>query len=153
MRARVREKIARAVVSALIGSELTARELREATDELCRYPFLNPKDAERLLDLIDGLIVDAPQKAFGDEVGRSTQEIALHHIERRRLSKREVLDLMEKSFGKPIGELVSTDLTRNEMISRFFGIATSSSIQRFLALIAPTSKDDPYLQGIMKRSG
>ncbi len=150
-RSRTREKVMRILLAALLDSSLSAGELAEIAEELSASPKFSWDLGELLRDVLGRL--DMPVSGKMSNRDRNTLDaLAYSVISRRRLSKQTVIELMNAASGRKYIELMNSNQTTRELLNKFFNSASISEIRKFMEMLENPSKDDPYLQGITKRS-
>lgn len=160
MKQSTRERVIRAIVAGLMNSDLTTRELREATDELARNPSFSFDLTMSLNEFLERLSNNVYSKRIPSRLGGRSSKSGpesmelnfLHNlIQRRRLSKKEIFEIMGSispnfKFSGPYTASV------REILEEFFHIATRDEFTRFMQKLQGTSEtDDPYLRGIIRK--
>jgi hypothetical protein len=144
MRARVRQKALRLIVSQLIASDFSPSDLRDIAHDL-RFGSLG----DDITYLLEGLY----HQLSRDEAFKSSEpqgDELLEIVQRKRISKKALFERMRRIDGfRHAG--VSTDMTAKEMIMHFINWANPEQIGILFALLDGNDSEDPYLSGIMKR--
>ncbi|TWA91352.1 hypothetical protein FBZ96_11360 [Bradyrhizobium stylosanthis] len=90
----------------------------------------------------------ARYEAVPDVDNEEPLKIAYALVQKRRLSKRMLLDTMSVLGAKPTRGAMSG--TTRQLLEWFFAEATPSQSDKFLSLLG-NDKQDQYLKGIVKR--
>lgn len=152
MRTRTRDRVQRILCGALLNSDLSDAELRQVIDTLSgpdAYDFT--LDFGKLMRTILGEVLKPHAKQSTSRVRESSdvEKTAYHWIQRRRLSKKEVLQIIHETIGSA-SAVSDSDRPIRDLLRSFFDIASAVDAQRFLARLQPRDSD-PYLEGILKR--
>jgi len=82
---------------------------------------------------------------------REPEEDAYEIIKRRKLTKAQVLRVMELAGNRKSSLLSAPNLTLRETLSRFFASSSENEKYRFAELLEhANSKDDAFLKGILR---
>jgi len=142
----------RAILSSLLSSNLSIRELHEIVDALDDFDFV--ADLRVALDQtivsLDGPIREASRPVRGGTVDIDN---AYNAIERRRMSRSRLLELIEKTAPRHLGSLSDPNLSRRDVIVKLHMLASSPEWQDFLRVLSPPETPDPYIEGIISRRG
>jgi hypothetical protein len=151
MRPRTRDRVQRILCAALLNSDLTEPELRQLVEELSSpnaYDFII--NFGSLMRAVLGQLKNPQPKEFPlPESGSKVEDTAYNWIQRRRLSKKEVLHIMTETVGSDF-TVPNSERPVRDLLRRFFQLVSAEDAQRFLARLQPRD-NDPYLQGIMER--
>lgn len=153
MRPRTRDKISRILLAALMRSGLTPGELRELHDDLVRRDAEFLADFGRLLgDVLHHFRELESKKSY--KFWNQTSEhlkAAYTAIQRRRLSKRAVLDIMLDISSGIEGAKISPELPLKHLLQLFFESASQLEARRFVNTVRGETDGDAYLRGIIRR--
>jgi hypothetical protein len=144
------------MISGILNSDLKLSELRALTADLRRDPnFID--DLSLALSGCISVLETVPPKALDehsqldlmDTVTKNDIERALEVINRRRMSKREVVALLTEAQPKFGGHRVDKNKTMRELVRDFARESSYEGLVHFLVElgIRPTVPD-PYLEGI-----
>jgi hypothetical protein len=149
-RSPTRERALRILLSALLGSGLTGKELSQIAQELTLSPSLSWTLGALLRDVLQKLDVPGTKKnvSWKDD---DFDAFAYSIISERRLSKETVLHLMSTAMGEPPSDLSADSQTMRDLLRKFFAIASINERRKFLEMIEHSGEDDPYLRGIAQR--
>jgi len=152
MTPKTRERAARVLLSSLLTSDLTASELRELSEEMLSSPDFLANLSILLRDLATRLSHGDGQRKHSDANGESRQlsELLYSEIQRRRLSKADVLALLSRVSPTMLGAR-STDLPLRRLLRDYLIRASQSEREQLVKLLSSEKSDDPYLRGILKR--
>jgi hypothetical protein len=149
MRQRSQQRIMRVVLSALLKSDLTIEELQELSGDLNGGSFTN--DLHSLLNnIIYHFKIRSHESPFGTDRDAQLKR-AYAAVQRRRLSKPYVLDLMERASGEDFKMSSARKLSVQEILKEFFAIASTDQADNFMMLIDSPIASDPFLKGIANR--
>lgn len=152
MRASTRERALRVLLAAFMNSPLTAQELRELSEDMSRTPKFAADLQSLLITVAAKLSEKTPQKALERSDDQAVEQ-ALSSVKRRRMSKNEFLRIVEHTAPNVVSRLRSDNVTLNEMVRKFFELASDVQRHEFLALISPKGAEvagDAYLRGIVE---
>lgn len=156
MRPGNKERLRRVLLAAVLKSDLSLNEMQDLADEMSASPDFVWEFSSLLRDIIDRLRTTGPRKQSSQKPDASTVlEAAYRAIQRRRLSKKEVLETMAKV--SPGTEWRSRfTLPVREILAYFFSVASPSELARFLERfdVNPDFQDlrqDAYLRGIDRK--
>jgi hypothetical protein len=146
-----KERAIRKILAALLESELSVDEIGQLLADI----QANPSFAQNVRDLLNrtiGRVRDTGLKKLPNKTTdqRSREDLIFSAIQRHRLSKLEVLNLMRMSTPSEALSLNHTSSMR-ELVSDFLRQASSHQVEELLKHIDPT-REDPYLSGIARRS-
>jgi hypothetical protein len=152
MRSKTRDKVKRTLVAALLSSGLSESELQQFGDELASsngseflFEFGN------LLRTVIHQLRDQDQKPIMQPVkGKNLEELAYQTIQRRRLSKREVLQVIGEVIGSDKSHGPDSDHSLRDILRDFFIHASVDQAQKLLSRLQPPDSD-AFLHGIMGR--
>lgn len=155
MRPSTRQSVIRKLLSALLHSSLSARELREVADEL----ISNSKFATDLSVLLGEIVAKledmAPQKSTANSASEFDQiESVLASFKRRKISKSELLKVISALEPNSARQYSSSKLNSIEIAKEFLSSATPEQRLRFSVMLSPRNEAsliDPYLLGILKK--
>jgi hypothetical protein len=153
LRARTRQHVMRVLLGALMDSDLSVSELRELAKNLENSPEFLIQFIEMLRLVLHrlerGVSLDARVPVS------NSGEIAVYSaVQRRRLPKSTVLELMEKYSDAAHKLNVTERTTMRELIRKFLEVAKPEEVRGLRrALETQTPRKDPYLEGIVRRKG
>ena len=162
MNPRIRRRAFRNFVASLLLSEMTTAEMRQLADNLS-YGNFGSELGELVRDMAQLLATDNSKKEIGRNKGQSERNknlsslqdsrirVALNAINRRRLSKKAIWELMRTASPGFDTDAVSADATMKEHVSKYFESVSANDVARFLNLLEGETTD-AYLRGISKRS-
>lgn len=147
-----RERALRTLLAAFLRSDLTTREIKALLHEL-HGPDFTFVFRDLLEEVLERVSSNRTPKMQGrrDNIRPDRAETAYYTIQRKRMGKRDVLELMNMSAPQVKVDSTWFDLPVREILLRFFAAADEQSATRFLQALAGPVKDDPYLRGIMKK--
>lgn len=149
MRASTRDRIQRLLCAALLNSELSEVDLRNFADEAA---IGGGQDI--MLQLSRNLLFimgdwENRQKQFPAYSSFSNYaDVAYDYVQRRRMSKKELLELIH-SITKVRFDIPESASLR-EILRLFFNLASDVDTRKLMTRIQPRD-GDPFLQGIMDR--
>ncbi len=153
MKQSTQTRFIRAFMSAVLASGLTRQELVQLLNAF-------PHDQELDFAMKVGLkaAIDALSSVEAAERGptslyheREPEEDAYEIIKRRKLTKAQVLRVMELAGNRKSSLLSAPNLTLRETLSRFFASSSENEKYRFAELLEhANSKDDAFLKGILR---
>ncbi len=149
-----KKRAIRLFVAALLESELSVDEMRELLREIAEAPGFADTVANMISYVIDHLPSGTPRKQPPNErENMSIGNLLYSAIQRRRLSKPELLRIMESisSEGETIKE-ARRNATVHQLISEFISRTSERDAERLLKVIDPVGSDDAYLRGITRRN-
>lgn len=153
MRVQPRERMIRLFLGALLGSDLSERDLESAMSEICT-------DASFLLDLRLALTQSlrrlGDQRALSDSVNEGPVSLSIEDrivdaIQRRRMSRATARDLMLAAVPDFRKVRVSNKMSLRAIIKEFLSTASANDARRLLQSIDSLGSEDPYLKGIVTR--
>lgn len=151
-----KERLRRVLLAAVLKSDLSLNEMQHLADEMSASPDFVWEFSSLLRDVIDRLQKTGPRKQVSQKPDASSVlEAAYHAIQRRRLSKKEVLETMAKV--SPGTEWRSRfALPMREILAYFFSVASPSEAAQFLERfdVNPDFQElrqDAYLRGIDRK--
>lgn len=143
----INNRITRTILGALIQSNLSAQELKR---------YSSDRDLQEMtLERLRFILQFFEDQSVADNKERLTDsfnaiEMAYEAIQRRRISKNEVVELLRSSGGYRTG-YNPTAMTVKEMLLTYFENSSPSDQKRLLdRLVLPTSRD-AYLEGILRK--
>lgn len=149
-----RERAMRLLLAALINSSMSADQLRQLAEEI----RLSDKFASDFANLLQYVAeqVRTPsnqknQKQSG-QIDRESLNMALVSIKRRRLSKKEIIDIITSVAPDFKEQGKKEDVKTRDIVAKFLAIASAEQRTHFLDLISRKGEgpsDDPYLRGIV----
>jgi hypothetical protein len=152
-----REGLRRVLLTAVLKSDLTISEIQNLADEMSRSPDFSWEFGSLLRDVIDRVQKTGPRKEVGQKADPiPVLEVAYQAIQRRRPSKKEVLEMMEEA-SPGIEELVKgAELSMRQILDHFFSVATASEAAKFLSRFGVDPgvqglREDAYLVGINRK--
>jgi hypothetical protein len=161
MNSKIRRRALRNFGASLFLSEMSAAEMRQIADELS-YGNLASELGELIRDMATLSTVDSSKGDFGRNKNPfertknvsspqdSRLRVALNVINRRRLSKKAIWELMRTASPEFDAEQISADATIKEHVSKYFETVSANDVARFLNLLEGETTD-AYLSGISKR--
>lgn len=151
-----KSRIFREVLAALIGSKLSSRELRELSDLLASDHSFAYELGRSVYDLSKAIDPQAtlftPEEV--DVVAGSDEglvSLVYNVIQRKRLAKRELINLMRSTSSRAAGSL-TTEMSSRELLDTFFDRASTAHVRELLSYLGMNISEDPYLGGIANRS-
>ncbi|UKE50525.1 hypothetical protein KCU57_17955 [Xanthomonas translucens] len=150
-------EVLRGALAALIGSKMSAADLRLLVKSLEDDAGFRRALARGLYETLSALDV---QPSFewdtSDELTPSEGEDGLvslvsQIVQRKRMSKRDLVSLIGRSYAKIYPELEDGDTAR-VILRKFFSAAPTSARQRVLKELGVEVSVDPYLGGISNRT-
>jgi hypothetical protein len=148
MNSRTRQRAFRALLGSLLQSELTISEIRNIAEE-CYLGSFGPDFGNFLRNAMDTLD-DANNRPKTLDEEPPTKEL-LELVNRRRLSKKEVVQLMTLAAPKIKSNSFPPSFPMMELLERFVATATLGEIQSFLNILQGEPAD-AYLKGISRRN-
>ncbi len=153
MKSRNRERALRTLLTAFLKSELTVREIRDLSREMESPSFLG--EFRVLLQGVVEKLESRPAKQSAPReiplAFRDIQSSLYEAIQRRRISKKELLELMEKVYPEITRKGWSKDVPVRELVREFVTAVPLDKANDFLSLLDPRGGEDAYLQGIIRR--
>ena len=154
MQPRIRGRLVRNIVAALMQSDLTTSELRELAEELASGRF--GRDIGVLLRDVLFSVQDAETGKANKrerEVGElSIEAIATEIVRRRKMPKKAVLELIMKVSPRSSPQELVRAGTISDLLRKFFQTSSPHEQSKFLSILDSGSAEDPYLKGIVGRS-
>lgn len=154
MNPKTRQRALRCFLGALLQSDLSPREMHEIAEAM-KSGELGSHLGEMILDIIQYSEVE-PQKEIETpsmefDVRSSIIKAALDTVVKRRLSKKQVLQLMAIVSPEAASAQMRINSTVRELIARFLKTASYADAMMFLNILEgePT---DAYLKGISNRN-
>jgi hypothetical protein len=138
----------RSFLAALLQSELSLEELRELSLEISSGTF--GADLSKLLDeTIFALRSSGPyERKVAPE---AIEDYVTAIIQKRRLSKKAVLDLMASTNSRKTFKEYALSGSMRELIERFFRTASNNEVTKFLNQLDAGETTEAYLRGIIRR--
>ena len=153
MRNKTRERVTRLLIAAFLKSDMSNSEIQELSDAISSNPEYLHDFSMLLKDVIDRLQQSGTKKFVSmQESPLALQDIALAAIQRRKLSKKDVLSIMAMVAPPMMRRISSKAIPMRHLLREFFSFVSPAQAQRFLSLIDSRAADDAYLQGIIRRS-
>lgn len=158
MNPKIRRRALRNFAASLLLSEMNAAEMRQLADELSAGN-LTLELGELIRDMAELAAIDNLKKEIEQNRNPSEQNIisqnsrlrlALNAINRRRLSKKAIWEIMRSVSPEYDTEHISGDATVKQHVARYFATVSANDIARFLNLLEG-DPIDAYLKGISKR--
>lgn len=152
MRPETRDTVMRLLLAALLNSRLSARELREFADEIIGNASIGFHFGKLIQDVVTRLDESGAVKRverLKENVGDEDEAYAT--VQRRRLSKRGILDRMAAVVPPSNVNFSAEKMTVREILAKFFRAVTPEERKKFMALIESTDAGDAYLSGIVQR--
>jgi hypothetical protein len=147
---KVRQRVMRSFIAALLQSELSLEELRQLSFDISTGTF--GAELSRLLE--ESIFALRGSGAHeGKDAPDGVEDFVSSVIQKRRLSKKAVLEMMSSASPKKALKDPNTSASMREVLERFFRTASSSEISKFLNLLDPgeTKTTEAYLRGIIRR--
>ena len=150
----MRQRMVRALVSAIVGSDLSPTELRAMAANL-RHDEAFMDDLSFMLSNAVSMIEGLPSKAIDPNLRRDLRgqvkdpvERAMDVVNRRRWSKREIADLFVEAEPKYERSHLDHAKTMRELVRDFMQTSSPEGSIRFLTRLGIQPSQDPYLEGI-----
>jgi len=154
MQLRIRHRLIRNIVAALMQSELTTSELRELAEELSSGRF--GRDIGILLQDVLFSVQEAEMEKTNKptrEVGENSIEaIATEIVRRRKMPRKAVVDLIVRVSPRFDARELMGKGTISGMLRKYFQTSAPHEQSKFLSILESGSAEDPYLRGIVGRS-
>lgn len=148
-----RKKFVRAFVSSVLSSELTENEVMEIVNEFPYDPELT-QDIRRGLSTVLELIYSTgihKNESIPLPFGESF-DAAYSIIKKRRLSKREILELIGLAVGNKGLKVFSENDSVKEILETFYSTASMREQNIFIELLNHgVVKDDAFLKGMLRK--
>ena len=145
---RVRQRVMRSFIAALLQSELTLEELRELSLEVSSGMF-----GADLSKLLEETIF--PLRGSGSHESKvapeAIEEYVLAAIQKRRLSKKAVVDLIASTNSRKSFKELALSGSMRELVEKFLRTASSSDVGKFLNQLDTGGTTEAYLRGIIRR--
>jgi hypothetical protein len=169
MTGKMRERLLRSLVSGLLNSDLGRSELKVLAAELRRDPTFiddlsfaignvasmiagpSPKGLDEIEMALGELFNPNLSDRDKEVVAKHTIEEAIDVVNRRRLSKRELLEIVFECDPKFPRSRIDSNMTVRELINAFMMSAAREGLERFLTRLGIHPGRDPYLEGIGKK--
>ncbi len=149
-----KERAIRTLLAALLSSDLSGEEIREVLEDLSRRNAI----FFQITKLVEETARLANAPTLERLPNRPSQTVLalndlLEAIRRRRLSRQELLEIMESvspSVG-PVSFLARNSSIRS-LVAKFLSLASERDIERLMEAIKAGANRDEYLAGISRRS-
>lgn len=157
MRANNKERLTRVILAAILTSDFTNNELQHLADEIAIDSDF-PRDLSMLLkQIVDRLQNGGPRKQPSQTIDPDNYlDLINHVIQRRKLSRQQVLKLLDWVMPEVSLIAKSAKLTTQQAIEYFFTRASPAQQERFLSRLSPDQdvrdvRGDPYVRGIDRK--
>jgi hypothetical protein len=150
MRSKSQARAIRKIVASLLDSDLTLRELRSVAENFSGGSSF-AWELGRFLHETCIYLTDLEGRKGGEFDSANLEETAYDIIQRRRMSKRHVADLIAASMRDSPDSWLNSSLTVREMLAQFFDKVSESEAELFLDLLRGGQEADQYLTGIVQR--
>lgn len=153
MNPKTRERVTKALVEALSKAGLSRNEAEELSIDMARNAALLTNFSQILKTASRQIKGDQPTKSSSVPISETYDQYvsAFETIQRQRLSKSDVLELIFKASPKAKRKDVHPTASLRELVREFFDTASDSDIEKFLTNLRRQYTDDAYLQGITRR--
>jgi hypothetical protein len=154
MNQRARHRAIRNIVGSILMSDLSKSEIYDIADELS-FGGLGGELGHLLRDASQ-IIGDFSTDPYSHDISSPPRlwEVAHDMIQRRKISKKTVLEVMAsiapKLFGKNMPPNITTTGTMRQLLEWFFQTATPVQASRLVNFLSDSAQD-PYLKGIVRR--
>ena len=149
MRLKTRERAIRIILASLLESDLSTRELKELADSLSQHS-LSWDLSDLLRDTLSHLTKFEEANKLPDRLNE-LEDLAYSIVQRRRLSKKVILNHMKNAASTPVDQMIQPKLSVRDMLHEFFLSAPLNEIDKFLELLQGSKKTDAYLKCIIQR--
>ncbi len=153
MRTNLREKALRIILSSILTSDLSANDIRILSRSLTQDRDFSWDLGTALKDIANRLYQHSLEVKSHDQTSDTSDQVneALGAIKRRRLSKKVLIQYMNKASPFYILPNQSAKLSAKELLMDFFYKSLNSGKSELLHLLEQgTISGDDYLQGIMR---
>jgi hypothetical protein len=150
-----REQAIRSVIAALLASDLSSHEIQELLESISRSDFLHLKVASLIDAAIDAIPDKTPRKQPFESTPFDPMVYRIYSaVQRKRLSKQEVLEMMQTVISPTEGGALQLERATSlkKIIAHFADHASAQSVSELLKLIESPAESDPYLAGMTKRN-
>jgi hypothetical protein len=145
---KVRQRVMRSFIAALLQSELSLEELRELSFDVSSGAF--GSDLSKLLD--ETIFTLRGRGPYESKVAPETiEDSVIAIIQKRRLSKKAVLDLMASTNSRKAFKEPALTGSMRELVERFLRTASNNEVTKFLNLLDASETTEAYLRGIIRR--
>jgi len=147
MREAARRRVIRSCLASILTSDLTRSEIHELVLEL-QSGRLGYELAAVVRDL-SIILRDEPEYHQSSEPdGPDPVELAYQFVQRRKLSKKALIDLMQELGLRPTRSAVSGSI--KDLLAWCFQVGSQGQTSKLLNALGG-AKQDPYLKGIVGR--
>lgn len=147
-----KQRATRRVIAALIESGLTSEEMRQLLLSIAKNKQLL-FTLQRLLD--DGKVAWGEERPGSSGAPASylseTVDAVVAAIDRQRMSKSELLELLSKYKLTKWNYQEGTKTSVRRLVETFIKNLSPNERADFVRLMLHGAQDDPYLEGILKR--
>lgn len=145
---KARQRVMRSFMAALLQSDLSLEELRQLSFDISEGFF-----AEELSKLLEEAIfaVRGVPPYESKSAPETAENFANAIIQRRRLSKKAVLDLIANASLRKTPRGLNTADTLREILRKFFRTASPPEIAKFIDQLDSGETTEAYLRGISRR--
>jgi len=155
MNEKIEEHVLRLIISSILNSDLTMRELRDISKLLAGDDGFSLRLSNIINDILKSLNNNlSPRKNIKDSYlaeDNGKIEKALSLIRRKRLSKNKVLSLIEE-ISPSMLHLSSNNYTMHEILDTYFNLESDYNIDLFFKrLNSAKLLVDDYLRGIIEK--
>lgn len=153
MKPNTRKRFIRVFMSSVLTSDMTEKELMEFINEF-------PYDPELILEIKQGLstilkvlhTTQTNENEFSYTLFNDQLESAYATIQKRRLPKEFILEMIRSVVGSKEVKEYSVNNTVRELLAKFYSMTTQREQALFSELLDyGKSKDDAFLQGIIRK--
>ena len=150
MNSKARQRAMKAMLGSLLQADLTMSEIRELADDLIFGSF--GKEFGEYLREMNMFLSEADRNRgdYPSSQSQSMQSTAQNVIERRRLSKKVVQQLMSLASPWIKSPQLPNSGTMKELIEKYFMVAPPNEVSKFIDILHGEPAD-AYLKGISRR--
>jgi len=156
MKTKTRERAIRILLSSIIGSDLTAREMQELSEAFLRGSEFSQDLGiiikNLALDLKVGFHITKQDASDNLEIQEFTLEEAMEVIRRKRISKNKIVSLI-RIISPKAGSYYDSKrekMTVKQIIQKFYDAHGREQFYDFMSLVLRGDRtQDEYLKGIM----
>lgn len=147
-----RQEMMRRMIGAILASGFSSHDIYSLSEEMISNPTFSYEIGRLLRKHLELVGIDPPQRYSGvDNKDPGWLASAIEMVERRGLTKKELVSLIQRQMPLTISATTLQRLTVREILLRVFENASSAQSSSFLKNLGDRMEPDMYLKGIERR--